>query len=78
MLRWEKIDPAKNCMRYYEITLVPTLFGGFDVRRSYGRIGGHQSMIRYQACAGVEEFAKIVERETRHRYARGYILVVSE
>lgn len=35
----EKIEPARNQMRFYSINLAPTLFGDWAVVREWGRIG---------------------------------------
>lgn len=35
----EKIDPARNQMRFYSINLAPTLFGDWAMVREWGRIG---------------------------------------
>ena len=35
----EKIDPARNQMRFYAVTVAPTLFGQWAVVKEWGRIG---------------------------------------
>ncbi len=35
----EKRDPARNMLRYYRVSVTPTLFGEFAMVREWGRIG---------------------------------------
>ena len=39
MVTLEKRRPAENVMRFYRITVTPTLFGAWAVVREWGRIG---------------------------------------
>ncbi|TYC61732.1 WGR domain-containing protein [Rhodobacterales bacterium] len=34
-----RIDPCRKMARFYALSIVPTLFGGYAVQRSWGRIG---------------------------------------
>jgi predicted DNA-binding WGR domain protein len=36
---FEKIDPARNQMRFYAVTVAPNLFGQWAMIREWGRIG---------------------------------------
>ena len=35
----ERVDPARNILRFYAIRIAPTLFGEWAVVREWGRIG---------------------------------------
>lgn len=38
-LRMERREPAYNRLRFYNIAVTPTLFGGWALVREWGRIG---------------------------------------
>jgi predicted DNA-binding WGR domain protein len=40
---WTKIDPTKNCFRFYAITLASDLFNAYVVSCEWGRIGGKRN-----------------------------------
>ncbi|EAV40995.1 hypothetical protein SIAM614_29736 [Stappia aggregata IAM 12614] len=39
LLLLKRVDPVRNMNRFYHLSVEPTLFGGFAVRRSWGRVG---------------------------------------
>ena len=38
-LRMERREPARNRLRFYNIVVTPTLFGGWALVREWGRLG---------------------------------------
>lgn len=65
----QRIDPAKNMRRRYEVSLQPTLFGPVAVIRHWGR-GGGQSKEDWLATEG--EAAAMVTRILTEKRRRGY------
>ena len=69
----QRVDPGRNMARYYGLTIEPTLFGGFAVRRTWGRLGTWgRSRLDYfpdfeTAQAGQEKLAAL-------KLKRGYSL----
>lgn len=49
---WTKIDPTKNCFRFYAITMASDLFNAYVVSCEWGRIGGK----RYRRKVEVFDF----------------------
>ncbi len=39
LLLLKRVDPGRNMNRFYHLSVEPTLFGGFGVRRIWGRAG---------------------------------------
>ncbi|WP_353608339.1 MULTISPECIES: WGR domain-containing protein, partial [unclassified Labrenzia] len=39
LLLLKRVDPGRNMNRFYHLSVEPTLFGGFAVRRTWGRLG---------------------------------------
>jgi len=39
VLHLERREPARNWLRFYNIAVMPTLFGGWALVREWGRIG---------------------------------------
>lgn len=66
-----RIDPARNMRRFYELGIQPTLFGGFSLMRSWGRIGAvGQSMI--ETFDQEAEATLALTRLMRAKRRRGY------
>jgi len=73
-VRFVSVDPAKHRARFYELRLLPTLWGGVALVRAWGRLGtpGRWAATEYpdREAAGPD-----VERAVRRRLGRGYRLV---
>jgi hypothetical protein len=39
LLLLKRVDPGRNMNRFYHLSVEPTLFCGFAVRRTWGRLG---------------------------------------
>ena len=69
-----RIEPRRRMWRFYALALQPTLFGGVDVIRRWGRVG-----TRGRGQALVESFAdqdaarSALETWTMKKRRRGYI-----
>jgi len=65
------IDPARNCYRYYTLSVQPGLFEEWSLRRAWGRMGarGCDKTIWFASQAQAERF---YERKRREKLRRGY------
>ncbi len=68
----ERIDPAQNMARFYQLSVQPTLFGEQSVVRCWGRIGtrGRSMMVTY-ATEG--DAVKAYKALVRSKVAKGYL-----
>jgi len=71
MRRFEKIDAAKNMSRYYQLQVLPDLFGGFVLVCEWGRIG-RQGQEQRHHFATMEEAVKALEQRSQKRERRNY------
>ncbi|WP_090111499.1 WGR domain-containing protein [Limimaricola pyoseonensis] len=69
----EKIDRAKNCYRFYEISLEPDLFAQAAIVVRWGRIGG-KGRTRIAGSGSVREAQDLATRLLRLRLRHGYAL----
>ena len=70
---WEKIEPGKNCYRFYIIRLESDLFAKARVSCEWGRIGSGKHPQRQIICFDTIEEAEIYqERQVKLRTKRGY------
>lgn len=69
----EHIDPARNCWRWYALSVQPTLFGDRAFNREWGRIGdiGGQTMTAFHDTEGEALDACLALRAVESR--RGYV-----
>jgi predicted DNA-binding WGR domain protein len=69
---FERINPAKNELRFYYIAWTRTLFDDGAVVRMYGRIGSSQHLISPQPFTSLEEawplIRTIIQTRLRHNY----------
>jgi predicted DNA-binding WGR domain protein len=76
LLVLERIEPAKNCQRFYVLSLSASLFGDVALTREWGRLGR-------RGCSTIALFADdISARESlvtwlRRKQKRGYTPVLS-
>lgn len=74
MIRLERIDPAANARRYYELRLTRSLFGDVVLVRRWGRIGspgGRQALEHFESVGAARRAWRLVLRAKRRRgYAR--------
>ncbi len=68
----QRIDPAMNMRRRYELSLQPTLFGPVAVIRHWGRIGGG-GQSKEDWLATEDEAATLALRILSEKRRRGYI-----
>ena len=67
----ERVDPARNMLRFYAIRIAPTLFGEWAVVREWGRIGSPgRERQSWFASAGEAVAAGLQARREKER--RGY------
>ncbi|GEM_PF-3334646 len=69
----EKIDAARNCYRFYEISLEPDLFAQTALVVRWGRIGG-RGRIRIAGSGTMREAQDLATRILRLRLRHGYAL----
>ncbi len=67
-----RINPAKNCHRWYHLDIQPDLFGNSCVIRGWGRIG-HSGQVRITPypTGNEAQAAFIKQRGTKER--KGYV-----
>lgn len=67
-----KIDPGKNCHRFYALLIERDLFGNTCLVRHYGRIGtqGHEMV---ESFPSEGEAQRALESLLRRKLSRGYI-----
>jgi len=67
----ERHDPDKRMARFYSLHLAPTLFGGCDLVREWGRIGS-PGRVRLDAFESEEAAADALRRIASQKRRRGY------
>jgi predicted DNA-binding WGR domain protein len=73
--RFERIDRAENCERFYALSWQPLLWGGGALVRTWGRIGT-QGQQRLEGSYPDRQTAQpLVDRLVRRRLTRRYLLV---
>jgi predicted DNA-binding WGR domain protein len=67
----ERVDPARNMLRFYAIRIAPTLFGEWAVVREWGRIGapGRQ---RHSCFASEADALAAGSKARQEKERRGY------
>jgi predicted DNA-binding WGR domain protein len=65
------IEPARNCYRYYTLSVQPGLFEEWSLRRAWGRMGtkGCDKTLWFDSQLKAEQF---YERKRREKLRRGY------
>ena len=71
-LRLERRDPEKRMSRFYSLHIAPTLFGGWDLIREWGRIGS-PGTLRIDPFETREEATHAFLRMARQKRKRGYV-----
>jgi len=65
-------DPAQRMARFYAMHLAPTLFGGWDLVREWGRIGS-PGTLRITPFETLEESERALQRIEKQKRKRGYL-----
>lgn len=74
-VRFERLDYAQNCQRFYALSWQPLLWGGIALVRSWGRLGS-QGNQRLEGTYPDRQSAQLLaERLIRRRLQRRYALV---
>ncbi len=68
----ERIDPEKNCYRYYGISLEENLFGDRSVIVRWGRIGRARRQ-RIDASGEAGEMVVRAQKLATQKLRRGYV-----
>jgi predicted DNA-binding WGR domain protein len=71
-LRLERRDPELCMARFYTMHLAPTLFGGWDLVREWGRIGS-PGTLRITSFKTLEESERALRRIERQKRKEGYL-----
>lgn len=69
--RLEKCDPTKNVARYYQMSVLPNLFGEWTLRREWGRIGrgGQMRLDLFRSLLEAEDALKsLTHAKEKHDY----------
>lgn len=67
----ERCDPTRRMLRFYALELTPDLFGGWSLRRSWGRIGS-PGQTRMQWFADRPQAERVFRRLAHAKRRRGY------
>ena len=71
-LRLERRDQGHRMGRFYTMHLAPTLFGGWDLVREWGRIGS-PGTLRIIPFETLEDSARALRRIEKQKRKRGYL-----
>ena len=71
-LRLERRDREHRMARFYTMHLAPTLFGGWDLVREWGRIGS-PGTLRIDPFETLEESARALRRIEKQKRKRWYL-----
>ncbi len=71
-LRLERRDTERPMARFYALHIAPTLFGGWDLIREWGRIGS-PGTLRIDPFETREESERAFLRIAQQKRKRGYI-----
>jgi predicted DNA-binding WGR domain protein len=73
--RFERIDHAQNCARFYALHWQPLLWGGVALIRQWGRIGAAGSQLLEGTYPDRESAQPLTEKLIRKRIQRRYALI---
>ncbi len=73
--RFERIDRAQNCQRFYALSWQPLLWGEIALVRRWGRIGSHGHQRLEGSYPDRQSAQTLAERLIRRRIQRRYELV---
>jgi predicted DNA-binding WGR domain protein len=73
--RFERIDQAQNCARFYALHWQPTLWGEVALIRQWGRIGAAGSQLLEGTYPDRESAQPLAEKLIRKRIQRRYALI---
>ena len=71
-LRLERRDRERRMARFYAMHLAPTLFGGWDLVREWGRIGS-PGTLRITPFETLEESERALRHIEKQKRKRGYL-----
>ena len=71
-LRLVRRDQTQRMARFYTMHSAPTLFGGWDLVREWGRIGSHGTL-RIDPFETLEESERALQRIEKQKRKRGYL-----
>lgn len=75
MIYLQSIKPAENRFRWYSLHVQPTLFGGVDLIRRWGRLGSSGGSERIDHFADEESATRHIKRIVRRRERHDYVPV---
>jgi predicted DNA-binding WGR domain protein len=67
----QRPDPDRNMARFYQVDLVPTLFGEACVLRSWGRVGTRGRTV-FETCPNLQAAEASGRQTIRAKLKRGY------
>ncbi|MGB5486428.1 MAG: WGR domain-containing protein [Lysobacterales bacterium] len=70
-LRLERRDPEQRMARFYTLHIAPTLFGGWDLVREWGRVGS-PGTLRIDPFETLEDSTRAFQRIEKQKRQRGY------
>lgn len=71
---WQKIDPERNCYRFYIIRLQADLFSAWRVECAWGRLNSGRAQRKVRCFDDLSEAEDYRDKESLRRAKRGYAL----
>ncbi len=71
---WTKVEPARNCYRFYAISLASDLFNAYVVSCEWGRIGAKKCRRKVVVFNSLEEAMTQIKDEESLRVKHHYQL----
>ena len=72
MSTWTKIEPARNCYRFYAISLASDLFNAYVVSCEWGRIGAKKCRRKVAVFNSLDEAMTQLKHEKSLRIKHQY------
>ncbi len=70
---WEKVLPEEGIFRFYRLALEQNLWGEWELKTSWGRIGRRPSRVLVRVLGDPGAALPILESVERVRQKRGYV-----
>lgn len=72
LVHLRRIDPSRRMWRFYSLTLQPTLLGGVDLVRRWGRLGTSGGSMRTDTFPDEASAQAALEKLAARKRRRGY------
>ena len=72
LVHLRRIDPSRGMWRFYSLTLQPTLLGGVDLIRRWGRVGTTGGSVKTDTFPDEASAQVALDRLAARKRRRGY------